>query len=78
MVEIEIVEPVDIVLPDVVPDVPIYSNDIRYILDLEKLKTHEDVIRVLKHFSTRVVLDVLEVSGIEEYVKPYNNNQDIH
>ena len=75
MVEIEVVDPVEIVLPDVVPDVPNYHNGIKYILDLDKLKTHEDVLKVLKHFSTRVVLDVLEVNGIEEYVRPYDNGQ---
>lgn len=75
MVEIEMIEPIEIVLPDVVPDVPEYRNESRYILDLNKLKTHEDVIKVLKHFSTRVVLDVLEISGIEEHVKPFDNKQ---
>lgn len=41
-----------------------------YILDPSTLKTQEDIVRVLKHFSTRVTLDVFETVGIEKYVKP--------
>lgn len=73
--KIDTIEPVEVVLPDVVPDVtipdfPINSGGQKYILDPSKLKTQEDVINVLKHFSTRVELHVFETKGIEEYVKP--------
>lgn len=79
----EVVEPIEIevsdIIPDVIPDL-LHPNKGgtyggQYILDLSKLKTHEDIIKVLKHFSTRVVLDVFEIENIEQYVKPVSNNQ---
>lgn len=76
IIQTDTLDTVKIELPDIdmVPDVPTYSGE-RYILDLSKLTTHEDILKVLKHYSTRVVLDVLEISGIEEYVKPYDNRK---
>lgn len=79
----EVVEPIEIevsdIIPDVIPDL-LHPNQGegyggQYILDLSKLKTHEDIIKVLKHFSTRVVLDVFEIENIEQYVKPVTDNQ---
>lgn len=74
MVTIREVQPVDDVYPDAVPEVGeihFFSTDGRkYILDLDTVKTQEDIVTVLKHFSTRVELRVFEINGIEQYVKP--------
>lgn len=65
----------DVVVNDV-PDITTLPLSITenggsdYILDLSTLKTEEDIVRVLRHFSTRVFLHVFETSGIERYVKP--------
>lgn len=72
----EEVEPVEAILPDVVPDVQEFLiGGRKYILDLSKLKTQEDVISVLKHFSTRVELHVFDINGIEQYVKPVSSTK---
>ncbi len=77
----EELEPVEGILPDVVPDVvvPDVSDFLiggsKYILDPSTLKTQEDVLNVIKHFSTRVELHVFDIVGIERYVKPVTNNQ---
>lgn len=42
----------------------------RYSLDLSKLKTHEDVLKVLNHLAKNVDLTIQETEGIEQYVKP--------
>lgn len=42
----------------------------RYSLDLSKLKTHHDVLKVLNHLAKKVDLTIQETEGIEEYVKP--------
>lgn len=64
-------EPVEAILPDVVPDIQEFIiGGRKYILDPTKLKTQEDVLNVIKHFSTRVELHVFETTGIEQYVKP--------
>lgn len=43
-----------------------------YSLDLAKIKTHEDVLKVLNHLAKNVDLTIKETEGIEEYVKPSN------
>lgn len=71
-------EPVAEIDTDIVPDVSTAIPDIlsfsigghKYILDPNKLKTQEDIINIIKHFSTRVELNVSETIGIEQYVKP--------
>jgi hypothetical protein len=79
--EIKELEPVEVILPDVVPDVVVPDvqefliGGRKYILDTSKLKTQEDVLNVIKHFSTRVELHVFEIEGIERYVKPISNTQ---
>ncbi|WP_435817580.1 hypothetical protein [Gottfriedia acidiceleris] len=80
---IEQLDPVEAVTPDEVPNVDVVVPDIqqfliggsKFILDTTTLKTQEDVINVLKHFSTRVELHVFETVGIERYVKPVTNTQ---
>lgn len=74
--QIEELEPVEAILPDVVPDVQEFLiGGKKFILDPSKLKTQEDVLNVLKHFSTRVELHVFEIDGIERYVKPVSSTQ---
>lgn len=56
--------------PDVVPDILTFTFEgNKYILDPQTLKTQEDIVKVIKHFSTRVELSVFETKGIEKYVK---------
>jgi len=48
---------------------PVYLPH-EYSIDLEKLKTQEDILKVLKHIANKVELNLSEIQGIEEYVKP--------
>ncbi|MEK1828792.1 hypothetical protein AAAC51_06485 [Priestia megaterium] len=47
----------------------------KYILDLSKVKTQQDVLNVLNHFSTKVELYVYDTAGIEQYVKPVSDTK---
>lgn len=49
---------------------PILEYTLKYSLDLSKIKTHEDVLKVLNHLAKKVDLTIQETEGIEEYVKP--------
>lgn len=73
--EIETLEPVGGIPSDTVPDVAVFEFHGKFILDPTKLKTQEDILKVIKHFSTRVELHVFEVEGIEQYVKPVSPKQ---
>ncbi|MFE4029226.1 hypothetical protein ACFX4N_24015 [Priestia sp. YIM B13551] len=75
---LEILEPEELVQSDkeVTPNVQeFFFGGSKYILDLSKLKTQEDIINVIKHFSTRVELHVFDIAGIEQYVKPVSSTQ---
>lgn len=80
---IDTLDPAEMIEPDVVPDAEkelpgvqtFFSNGNKYILDPSKLKTQEDVIKVIKHFASRVELHVFEIEGIEKYVKPITNTK---
>lgn len=75
---VETVETTEEIEPDVVPDLlTFFVEGRKYILDPKTLVTQEDVINVIKHFSSRVELHVFQIKGIEKYVKPLEST-NIH